>query len=151
MAGFRLSEYVRRPMEEVFEFLVDPGNTSLVAHEVRRVEPAGSDEKQAGARYIETRQVAGKEVHSEVEVVEFQRPYRYVVAQEREGLRAVYAYSLSPVDRGTRLELEAEINAEGPRAALAWLAAEVMRRRDADLLERVRQGMKRAEEEKDGD
>ena len=134
MAGFSYSELIDAAPRTVFDFLVAVENAPKVLPAVKETKKLNGGPLAVGTRYQQTRQEGGKELQFEVEVVEFEAPFKYAVRSEREGIHVEYRYTLDPDSGGTRVHLACEVKGEGPRRPLAWFVAQAMRREDANLL-----------------
>lgn len=99
---------VARPIEEVFDYLVDVANlpawqTSVVSAELDGEGPPG-----AGARFRETRTFMGRRLESVVEVTEWERPRRFCLRTVSGPLPYDVRHTLEPGDGGTRIRFELE-------------------------------------------
>jgi hypothetical protein len=137
MPKFQLKEQILAPPEKVFDFLLSVENAEKINAQMRKTMCLEDGEPKIGSRYHQTRNYQGREVLSEYILQDFTRPNHLHFSTEKQGIRADYRYEIKNLGSGTELSLDAEIQAEGSRSLLALLIAEIMKRRDRDLLERV--------------
>ena len=142
MPQFELVEHIHAKPREVFDFLIEVDNAKAVQPNVRSTEKIADgvqaqSGEEAGTHYRQIRSHAGHEVESVVQVTTCESPFTYAVETEKEGVKACYRYTLTPAHGGCEIRLACEVSAEGIRRPLAWLVAEMMRRKDHDLLLRL--------------
>jgi carbon monoxide dehydrogenase subunit G len=102
---------VARPAEEVFAHLVDLDR--LPEWQESAVESRADEPLAEGVRIFECRRVLGREVHSELEVTEFDRPRRLMLKTSNGPVRFTVDHRLAEADGGTRLTVVAEGKAGG--------------------------------------
>ena len=139
MAGFKITERIQADSQSVFAYLTDVENASEVFSSVTKTEKLGAKPLDVGTRYLQVRQMAGRERSAEYEVLELVSPTSYVVSTRKDGIRATYRYILEPIGGSTLIELDCEVTGEGFSKVLAWLVAAAMQRDDATILSRLRQ------------
>ena len=102
---------IERSPEDVFAYLTDVSNLPRWQSGVHGAELVGGGEPCAGARIAESRHMLGRELHTTLEIADFEPPRVF-------GLRALdgpvqfsVRHELEPVGEGTRLRVigEAEI------------------------------------------
>lgn len=147
MPHFEVVEYIERMPEEVFDFMIDSEKAGKIRPAIRGARLLESGPQGRVKRFEVSRQQGGHEVDSQVSVLHGERPLRYTLATEREGLKLIYDYSLEREGTGTKITLKAEVQAEGPKRILAWLVARVLEGQDADLLRALEMAMEREREE----
>jgi carbon monoxide dehydrogenase subunit G len=102
---------VARPAEEVFAHLVDLDR--IPEWQESAVESRADEPLAEGVRIFECRRALGREVHSELEVTEFDRPRRLMVKTLKGPVRFTVDHRLAEADGGTRLTVVAEGKAGG--------------------------------------
>ena len=102
---------VARPAEEVFAHLVDLDR--LPEWQESAVESRADEPLAEGVRIFECRRALGREVHSELEVTEFDRPRRLMLKTLKGPVRFTVDHRLAEADGGTRLTVVAEGKAGG--------------------------------------
>lgn len=138
MPGFTLVEYIPAAPREAFYFLVSVENAPKLSATIKETRKLSAGPLGVGARYQQTRQAKGKEIQNHYEVLEFDAPRTYAVSGQREGVQVIYRYTLEEEDNRTRIQLDCTVEAGGLRRPLAWLVAEAMKRRDAELLRKLK-------------
>jgi carbon monoxide dehydrogenase subunit G len=102
---------VARPAEEVFAHLVDLDR--IPEWQESAVESRADEPLAEGVRIFECRRALGREVHSELEVTEFDRPRRLMLKTVNGPVRFTIDHRLAETDGGTRLTVVAEGKAGG--------------------------------------
>jgi carbon monoxide dehydrogenase subunit G len=102
---------VARPAEEVFAHLVDLDR--LPEWQESAVESRADEPLAEGVRIFECRRALGREVHSELEVTEFDRPRRLMLKTLKGPVRFSVDHRLAEANGGTRLTVVAEGKAGG--------------------------------------
>jgi uncharacterized protein YndB with AHSA1/START domain len=97
--------------EEVFEHLVDLDR--LPEWQESAMESRADEPLAEGVRIFECRRALGREVHSELEVTEFDRPRRLTLKTLKGPVRFTVDHRLAEADGGTRLTVVAEGKAGG--------------------------------------
>ena len=146
MANFEFSEHLDESPAEVFDFMTNIDHASAIRPAIRAARLLESGPQGRVKRFEVKRQQGGHEVASEVSVLHGERPFRYTLATEREGLKLVYDYHLEPDNGGTKITLKGEVQGEKTRQALAWLVARTLESQDADLLRALKLAMARENE-----
>jgi uncharacterized protein YndB with AHSA1/START domain len=97
--------------EEVFEHLVDLDR--LPEWQESAMESRADEPLAEGVRIFECRRALGREVHSELEVTEFDRPRRLTLKTLKGPVWFTVDHRLAEADGGTRLTVVAEGKAGG--------------------------------------
>lgn len=147
MAGFTLTEYIRAAPNKVFDFLLDMGQAQKVISSIKKTESLDKGPVKIGTRFRQARLYGGKEIEAEFEVLAYEPRKRFTVYSERNGIRAIYGYTLRPDAGGTILQLQCEVEGEGIRRPLAWIVAEAMRREDGGILQKMRRTIENSDNE----
>ena len=111
MVRIELTIDVARPAEEVFAHLVDLDR--IPEWQESAVESRADEPLAEGVRIFECRRALGREVHSELEVTEFDRPRRLMLKTVNGPVRFTVDHRLAEADGGTRLTVVAEGKAGG--------------------------------------
>ena len=111
MVRIEYSIDVARPADEVFEHLVDLDR--LPEWQSSAVESRADGPLAEGVRIFECRRALGREIHSELEVTEFERPRRLTLKTLKGPVRFTVDHRLAEADGGTRLTVVAEGKAGG--------------------------------------
>ena len=111
MVRIELTIDVARQAEEVFAHLVDLDR--IPEWQESAVESRADEPLAEGVRIFECRRALGREVHSELEVTEFDRPRRLILKTVNGPVRFTVDHRLAETDGGTRLTVVAEGKAGG--------------------------------------
>ena len=106
MVRIELTIDVARPAEDVFAHLVDLDR--LPDWQESAVESRADEPLAEGVRIFECRRALGREVHSELEVTEFDRPRRLTLKTLKGPVKFTVDHRLAEADGGTRLTVVAE-------------------------------------------
>jgi carbon monoxide dehydrogenase subunit G len=126
--NFETSVPIERPVDEVFDYVSDPGNFpnwNSAVQSVRQTSP-GSDG--VGATYLMERELPGGQAENELETVQINRPTLFVIRTTSGPTPFLYRYVLQDKGAGTLLELAAEVELEGIAGALGPLASRAVKR-----------------------
>lgn len=113
---------IRRPSDEVFDYLATPENIPQWNHAIAESErfPAGP----IGIRSrIRQRRTAPRPAEEELEVTELMPGRRLVLAGDIGPLHGTVSYELESTSDGTRLTNDADLDASGPFRLAAPLVA----------------------------
>ena len=139
MAGFKMSEWISRPPQEVFDFITTPDNAPKVVQSVKSMVKLTEGPVRVGTRYRETRLMRGKEEHAELEVIAYEPTQKYAVKNLTEGIETVYQYTFHPEANGTRVDLVCEVKAGGIKKLMLPMVVSVLKKEDGDHLQRLKQ------------
>jgi carbon monoxide dehydrogenase subunit G len=132
---------VARPAEEVFAHLVDLDR--IPEWQESAVESRADEPLAEGVRIFECRRALGREVHSELEVTEFDRPRQLTLKTLKGPVKFTVDHRLAEADGGTRLTVVAAGKAGGlMRLGEPMLArtVEAEMRKDLDRLKELLEG-----------
>ena len=139
MAGFKMSEWISRPPQEVFDFITTPDNAPKVVQSVQSMVKLTDGPVRVGTRYRETRLMRGKEEHAELDVIAYEPNQKYAVKNLTEGIETVYQYTFHPEANGTRVDLVCEVKAGGVKKLMLPLVVSILKKEDGDHLQRLKQ------------
>lgn len=135
---FNKTEVVAKSIETVFGFLKEPSNMVHIMPDITSSEIIGDNPIGVGTRIKETRKIMRKEVTAEVEVSVYDPPHRFGVKSESMGISAEYLYTFTPAGEGTRVDLEAVIQARGIGKILVPLFRSSMKKQDSEQLRHLK-------------
>ena len=141
MVRIELTIDVARPAEDVFAYLVDLDR--LPEWQESAVESRADEPLAEGVRIFECRRAMGREVHSELEVTEFDRPRQLTLTTLKGPVKFTVDHRLAEADGGTRLTVVAAGKAGGlMRLGEPMLArtVEAEMRKDLDRLKELLEG-----------
>lgn len=138
MAGFKMSEWISRPPQAVFDFITTADNAPKVVQSVKSMVKLTEGPVRVGTRYRETRLMRGKEEHAELEVTAYEPNQRYAVKNLTQGIETVYQYTFHPESNGTRVDLVGEVKAGGVKKLIIPLVVSELKKEDGDHLQRLK-------------
>jgi len=141
MAGFKMSEWISRPPQDVFDFVTTPDNAPRVVQSVTSMVKITDGPTRVGTLLRETRVMRGKEEQAELEVVAYEPSREYGVKNLTEGIETVYRYAFHPESTGTRVDLVCEVTASGAKKLMLPMVAAVLKQEDGDHLQRVKMAL----------
>ena len=107
------STIIDRPIEEVFDYIADSRHDIEWCPAVKHIEQVAGDGPGQGARYAMHHEPGGMSFDAEVEVIEFEPPYRMRWVMIDAGHTIYGTYVLEPTpDGGTRLTQTSEVTFE---------------------------------------
>lgn len=134
---------IARPPEEVFAYLTDVSNLPAWQSGAHSAEIVGGGEPRAGARIAESRRLLGRELHTTLEIADYEPPRVFALRAIDSPLPFSVRHELEPVSGGTRLT----VTGEGDVGYLPGFAADMMGRRaekqfrkDFERLKRILEG-----------
>lgn len=143
MAAFHASEWIAASPEIIFAFISDVTNFPAVLPSVQHAEKLTEGSVGLGTRFRETRLMNGREATAEIEVTTYQPPHRYAATSTQHGITATYHYSFKAEEEGTRVDLQAEISADGLRKLMLPIVMQVMKKEDGDHLVYLKQAVEK--------
>lgn len=139
MLAYLRREHIDRSPAAAWKVLTAVETTPGWAPGVLRLEHATPLPLRVGSVLREVRRVpAGREIESELTVVELDPPARYVVASELGEVRTTWTWEVSPHERGASVVLTCEVEAPPAAARTARMLARVLHRQDRKLLKAFR-------------
>ena len=139
MAGFSVSEHLRFPPSEVWDYLTDFRNAKEWMTGVDCLTKEGNGPLEVGTRL--RFRARGKERSSQVSMLVAGR--RIALTSTQGGIRATYTYSLEPSADGTEATLDATCEASGIWRLLHPLIVFAMRKSDSPHLANLKSAMER--------
>ncbi|HVS84558.1 MAG TPA: SRPBCC family protein [Gaiellaceae bacterium] len=120
-----LTVEIARAPEEVFAYLTDVANVGAWQSGVHHAEIVGGGEPRAGARIAESRHLLGRELHTTLEIAEFDPPHVFTLRALDAPIAFTVRHELEAAGSGTRLR----VVAEGDPGLLPGFAAGLVARR----------------------
>lgn len=131
---------IHRPVEQVFDFLVDARNEPTWLPGATTVEKTSDGPVGLGTTFVGQYQRAGR---VELELVEFERPRRVTFRAKSKIVAFDDAVELTPAEQGTRLTALMTASPRGAMRLVAPLMARTMRRQFAANWDHLRQALER--------
>ena len=126
--NFQTSVRIHRPVEDVFDYLSDPGNFPHWNSAVLDVRPTSISTKEVGSTYSMKRELPSGSADNNLEVLALERPTQFAIRTTSGPTPFHYRYYLRSDNGATIVTLEAEVELEGAAAFAAPLARRVVRR-----------------------
>ena len=135
MAGFKISETIDAPRQEVFDFATSLDHVAEWLPNVVSVEPITEGDLRPGYRFKETRVQGKRESSAEIEIVEHQAPEVHAAQAKVGKITATYTYTFHETGDGrTRVDCEADVQGAGVVKIFTGLLAMVMKKADGNML-----------------
>lgn len=105
MPTITIARTIEASAEEVFDASTAVHTWADVVPAIQSVEVLTDGPVGLGTRFRETRTMFGREATEEMEILEFERPNRYVFGAESHGCRYRTTFTLTPDGTGTQIEM----------------------------------------------
>jgi uncharacterized protein YndB with AHSA1/START domain len=125
---FETSVRIERPVEEVFDYVADPGNFPRWNSAVQSVRETAPGREGAETTYVMERDLPGGRAQNELEIVDWDRPAAFAIRTTSGPTPFTYRYRFSTEEGLTALELSAEVELSGIAGALGPLASRGVKR-----------------------
>lgn len=133
-----LHTVVKRPIEEVFDFLVDIRNEAAWNPRLRKIDKTSDGGIDAGTTFQGTYQGLGA-LHTRL--TEFERPTRFSFRSTGARMNIAGTFILTRVDGDTRVDLRADFEPRGLFKLLAPLMRPVLNRQNAAAAIRLKRAL----------
>ena len=134
MIAFETGVRIERPLEEVFDYVSDPGNFPRWNSAVQTVRKTSAGENGAGATYSMERRLPTGRAVTELEIVAREPSRAFAIRTTSGPTPFVYHYRFTSEDGETLLELSAEVELHGAAAVVPQLARRTVRNGVDDTL-----------------
>lgn len=139
MTSFEMSEWIKRPPQEVFDFLSNPPNAAEYIENIKEGHKVSDGPVGVGTVFSETRVVNNREASAELVVTAYDPPRTFGISNETMGVEIVYTYTLDPEKGGTRVTWVCDLEASGLKRMMLPMVAGIMKKEDGDHLQNVKQ------------
>jgi uncharacterized protein YndB with AHSA1/START domain len=126
--NFQTSVRIHRPVEDVFDYLSDPGNLPHWNSAVRDVRPISISRREVGSTYSMKRELPSGSADNKLEILTLERPTQFAIRTTSGPTPFHYRYDLRSDNGETIVTLEAEVELEGAAALAAPLARRAVKR-----------------------
>jgi uncharacterized membrane protein len=109
MASVRVRARVAAPVEEVFKVFTDLEGSPGRVRNIKKIELLTTSGFHLGTRWMETRDVAGREATEQLEVTEYEKDRGYTITCDVKGARFDAHFSFTPIDDATDVAVELDI------------------------------------------
>ncbi len=141
-----LSIEIRRPCDEVFDYVSDLCRTPKWHHAIESVEKVTDGDNRTGATYRVTRSLPAGPVENRVSVTEFEPEKRFTIESQPGPAPFAYRFRLLATEHGTRLDVDASrggLDLDRAPAVPPPLASALFQRRLAESLRRLKRELER--------
>jgi carbon monoxide dehydrogenase subunit G len=122
MASVTVSNNIAAPVDQVFQQFTDIEHGSANVSGIKKIEMLTTGKTHLGTRWLETREVLGRQDSAEMEITAFERNRMYTITHHKAGVRVDTTFWFEPSGDGTKVSVEFELDASGvPPGLLAPL------------------------------
>ncbi len=110
MTTVTVSSRIDAPIGRVFDQFTDLEHATGHVSGIKKIDVLTQGVFQLGTRWRETREVLGRTDSAEMEVTSFERNKTYTITHHKAGVRIDTAFSFEPVDDGTKVSIEFDLD-----------------------------------------
>ncbi|WP_019154053.1 SRPBCC family protein [Robertmurraya massiliosenegalensis] len=148
MADFQSSIIIRKPVEEVFEYLLTLENIPAIMPNVVKLEKITDGPIEKGTKLVETRNVRGRETKAEIDITEFVPKQIYQTKSVAGGITIIYTYFFDAIEEGTQVQFEADVKIRGLFSFFSRRAlVKILKQEDGYLLQYLQEELEGKKEE----
>lgn len=125
---FKTAVTIERPIDEVFNYVSDPCNFPSWNSAVQSVRSTAPGKGGAAATYLMERDLPGGRAENELVIDVWRHPREFTVRTTSGPTPFTYQYVFSEEQRGTKVELSAEVELPGVVGALGPVASLAVKR-----------------------
>ena len=125
---FETSVRIGRPVDEVFDYVSEPGNFPRWNSAVQAVRSTSAVEGDVGSTYSLERELPSGRAENGLEILAHERPREFAIRTTSGPTPFVYRYRFSPDDGATLVQLDAEVEPAGAAGLVAPLARLAVKR-----------------------
>jgi uncharacterized protein YndB with AHSA1/START domain len=127
MITFETDVHIARPIEVVFAYVSDPRNFPHWNSAVQTVHKTSGDERELASTYSMERRLPTGRALNELEIIARQPSGEFAIRTTSGPTPFVYRYRFTPENGETLVQLNAEIELQGPAAFVPQLARRAVR------------------------
>lgn len=131
MTTVTVATEIAAPVEQVFQVFTDLEHSAARISNIRKIELLTVGGLRPGARWLETREVFGREDTAEMEITRYERNRTYTITHHKAGARIDAVFTFTPSDDRTTVRVEFDLQGDGlPPGLLApvrWAIADKVR------------------------
>jgi uncharacterized protein YndB with AHSA1/START domain len=128
MKTFETEVHIRRPIDEVFDYVSNPLNFPRWSSAVVKVRPLASPAGEVSSTYVMERELPGGRAENQFAIVTSERPREFLVRSTSGPTPFVYRYLFWAVDGETDVALVGAFGTAGMPPLAAPLAAQAVKR-----------------------
>lgn len=148
MADFQSSIIIQRPVKEVFDYALNPDNIPNIMPNVVKLEKLSEGPIDKGTKFLETRNIRGREAKAEIEITEFELYKTYTTKSVAGEITIVYKYSFDSIEEGTQVQFEANVHIRGLFSFFSRRAlVKILKQEDGYLLQYLKEEIMKKENE----
>jgi len=139
--AIHLTVIIRRPSDEVFDYISDLERLSTWHHAIDSVEKVTGGDNRTGATYRMKRTLPTGHVENRVSVTEFVPSKRFTIESQPGPMPFAYRFRLAPTPQGTRVDVDASrdgLDLDRTPTMPPALASALFQRRMAESLRRLK-------------
>ena len=138
MIAFETEVRIKRPIEEVFAYVSDPGNFPSWNSAVQDVRPTSAPNN-AGSTYAMTRQLPTGAATNQLKIVSSEQPHEFAIRTTSGPTPFLYRYHFAVETGRTLVQLDAQVELDGVAAFMPQLARLAVKRGVDDNLATLKQ------------
>jgi uncharacterized membrane protein len=131
MTTVTVAAEIAAPVDRVFEVFTDLEHSAARIANIRKIELLTVGGLRLGARWLETREVLGREDAAEMEITAYERNRTYTITHHKAGARIDAVFTFTPNGDRTTVRVEFDLQSGGlPPGTLApvrWAIADKVR------------------------
>ena len=133
MIQHEVTIHLDKPVDQVFDFLMDTSKLSTWQSNLIKSEPLTEGPLHTGSRFREVRRINNKETEIQGEITALE-PNKRLETKTTTGPQAMVSYSLAPEQRGTRLSYKFSLVTSGLMRLLEpMIASSIKKDTEADF------------------
>lgn len=109
MASVRVGTHIERPLEDVFKLFTDIDGAASRVNNIHKIEVLTTGDFSLGTRWLETREVLGREQTEELSVTALERGHAYTITTETHGTKFDCTFRFDRALGGTDVLAEFEV------------------------------------------
>jgi uncharacterized protein YndB with AHSA1/START domain len=131
MTTITVATEIAAPVERVFQAFTDLERSPARVSNIRKIQLLTVGGPKLGARWLETREVLGREDTAEMEITAYEQNRTYTISHRKGGARINAVFTFVPIVDGTTVRVEFDLQGDGlPPGTLApvrWAIADKVR------------------------
>jgi uncharacterized protein YndB with AHSA1/START domain len=113
MTTVTVATEIAAPLDRVFEVFTDVEESAGRVSNIRRTQLLTMGAFKLGTRWLETREVLGREATAEMEITAYERHRTYTITHHKGGARIDAVFTFAPNEGGTAVRVEFHLQSGG--------------------------------------